>query len=58
MKQEMQKPQYRQAYNIFMDANASSADLQWAVSRYWGFDPKYTGDRWTDAEDIIRRGRA
>ena len=58
MKQEMQKPQYRKAYNIFMDANASSADLQWAVSRYWGFDPRYTGNRWTDAEDIIRRGRA
>lgn len=57
MKQEMQTPYFREAYNIFMDANASSADLQWAVSRYWGFDPKYTGDRWTDAEDIIRRGR-
>ena len=52
MKMEMQRS-YRSAYNVFMDPNASSADLQWAVSRYWGFDPKYTGSRWTDAERYI-----
>ena len=23
-----------------MNPNASSADLQWAVHRYWGFDPR------------------
>jgi len=52
MKMEMQQS-YRAAYRIFMDPNASSADLRWAVSNYWGFDPKYTGSRWTDAERYI-----
>ena len=54
MKMEMQQS-YRAAYRIFMDPNASSADLQWAVSNYWGFDPKYTGSRWSDAERYISR---
>ena len=53
MKREMQRS-YGDAYRVFMDPNASSADLQWAVSRYWGFDPKYTGSRWTDAERYIK----
>lgn len=53
MKREMQRS-YGSAYRIFMDPNASSADLRWAVSRYWGFDPAYTGSRWTDAEYYIQ----
>ena len=53
MKQEMQRS-YPDAYRVFMNPNASSADLQWAVSRYWGFDPRYTGSRWTDAEAYIK----
>lgn len=53
MKREMSKS-YGAAYRIFMDPNASSADLQWAVSSYWGFDPAYTGSRWTDAERYIK----
>ena len=53
MKMEMQRS-YPDAYQVFMNPNASSADLQWAVSRYWGFDPKYTGSRWTDAEQYIQ----
>lgn len=54
MQHEM-KTSYKDAYRIFMNPNASSADLQWAVSRYWGFDPRYTGNRWVDAERIIRQ---
>lgn len=46
---------YPKAYRIFSNPSASSADLQWAVSNYWGFDPKYTGDRWVDAEALIKR---
>ena len=52
MKMEMQK-HYPDAYRVFMNPNASSADLRWAVSRYWGFDPKYTGTRWEVAEGLL-----
>ena len=48
------KTRYPYAYEIFMDPNASSEDLQWAVRRYWGFDPRYTRNRWVDAERIIQ----
>ena len=44
---------YPEADAIFRNPNASSADLQWAVNKYWGFDPKYTDDRWVDAENMI-----
>lgn len=54
MKHEM-KTRYKKAYRIFSNPSASSADLQWAVSNYWGFDPNYTGDRWVDAEALIKR---
>ena len=54
MKHEM-KNRYKKAYRIFTTPDASSWDLQWAVSNYWGFDPKYTGDRWVDAEALIKR---
>ena len=54
MKMEMQRS-YPRAYAIFMNPNSSSRDLQWAVSNYWGFDPRYTGSRWTDAERMIAR---
>tara|TARA_Y100001937_G_scaffold59496_1_gene81683 strand:+ start:13951 stop:16584 length:2634 start_codon:yes stop_codon:yes gene_type:complete len=54
MKHEMIS-RYPKAYRIFTNPSASSADLQWAVSNYWGFDPKYTGDRWVDAEALIKR---
>ena len=54
MKHEMQT-RYPKAYRIFSNPSASSADLRWAVSNYWGFDPKYTGNRWVDAEDLIKR---
>ena len=56
MKLEMQKS-YPRAYRVFMDPNASSADLRWAVSAYWGFDPRYTGNRWVDAENLIASNR-
>lgn len=52
MQYEM-KTDYPSAYRIFNNPNASSADLQWAVSTYWGFDPAYTGNRWVDAENMI-----
>ena len=54
MKHEM-ITRYPKAYRIFTNPSASSADLRWAVSNYWGFDPKYTGDRWVDAEALIKR---
>lgn len=54
MKHEM-KTRYPKAYRIFTNPSASSADLRWAVSNYWGFDPKYTGNRWVDAEALINR---
>ena len=54
MKHEMIS-RYPKAYRIFTNPSASSADLRWAVSNYWGFDPKYTGDRWVDAEALIKR---
>ena len=54
MKHEM-KTRYPKAYRIFTTPSASSADLQWAVSNYWGFDPDYTGNRWVDAETLINR---
>jgi hypothetical protein len=49
------KRSYPQQYRVFMDPNASAADLRWAVKRYWGFDPRYTGNRWVDAERLLRR---
>ena len=54
MQYEM-RTRYPKAYRIFNNPNASSADLRWAVSNYWGFDPRYTGNRWVDAEDLIKR---
>ena len=54
MQHEM-KTQYKEAYRIFNNPNASSSDLRWAVADYWGFDPRYTGDRWVDAESLINR---
>ena len=54
MEHEM-RTRYPKAYRIFSNPSASSADLRWAVSNYWGFDPKYTGNRWVDAEDLIKR---
>ena len=54
MQHEM-KTQYKDAYRIFNNPNASSSDLRWAVADYWGFDPRYTGDRWVDAESLINR---
>ena len=53
MKHEMQT-RYPKAYRI-SPTNASSADLRWVVSNYWGFDPRYTRNRWVDAEDPIKR---
>tara|TARA_B100001063_G_scaffold118676_1_gene110855 strand:- start:218 stop:2149 length:1932 start_codon:yes stop_codon:yes gene_type:complete len=50
---EMNRGRFKQYRAVFMDPNASSADLRWAVSGYWGFDPKYTGNRWSDAEAMI-----
>ena len=53
MQYEM-KTDYPAAYRIFNNPNASSADLEWAVSKYWGFDPTYTGNRFVDAENMIK----
>jgi len=53
MMKEM-KESYQFSYRTFMDPNASSADLRAAVTKYWGFDPRYTGNRWRDAEALLR----
>ena len=53
MMKEM-KESYKFSYRVFMDPNASSADLRAAVTKYWGFDPRYTGNRWKDAEALLR----
>lgn len=50
---EMKRAAYSKYRRVFMNPNASSADLRWAVSGYWGFDPRFTGNRWVDAEALI-----
>lgn len=45
---------YPESYRIFMNPNASSADLQWATWNFIRWDKRYTGARWTDAERLIR----
>ena len=47
------KRKYPAQYRTFMNPSASSQQLQQAVRRYWGFDPRFLGSRWTDAEKII-----
>ena len=54
MAMEMRRD-YPRAWHFFTTKNARSEDLRWAVANYWGFDPKFTGDRWKDAEDLIAR---
>ena len=50
------KTSYPQQYAVFMNPNASSADLQWATWNYIRWDKQYTGNRWTVAESLIRWG--
>jgi hypothetical protein len=47
------KRSYPNEYRIFMNPNSSTADLKAAVQGYWGFNPKYTKNRWTDAERLL-----
>ena len=50
------KTSYPESHAIFMDPNASSADLQWATWNYIRWDKQYTGSRWSTAESLIRWG--
>ena len=52
------KTSYPDSYAVFMNPNASSADLQWATWNYIRWDKRYTGNRWTVAESLIRWGQA
>ena len=47
---------YKDSYDIFMDPNASSGDLEWATWNYIRWNKKYTGTRWSTAENLIRWG--
>ena len=51
------KNSYPQQYAVFMNPNASSADLQWAVWEYISWDKRYTGNRWTVAESLHPVGK-
>ena len=50
------KSSYPESHAIFMDPNASSADLQWATWNYIRWDKQHTGTRWSTAESLIRWG--
>ena len=47
---------YRKSLRIFKNENASHEDLRFATWNYIRWNKKYTGDRWTDAEALIRWG--
>ena len=51
------KGSYPESYQIFMNPNASSADLEWATWNYIRWDRQYTGTRWSAAETMIQRAQ-
>ena len=50
------KNSYPKQYRVFTNANANPLDLQEATWQYIKWNKKYTGDRWTDADALIRWG--
>ena len=50
------KNSYPKQYRVFINANANPLDLQEATWQYIKWNKKYTGDRWTDADALIRWG--
>ena len=50
------KNSYPKQYRVFKNANANPLDLQEATWQYIKWNKKYTGDRWTDADALIRWG--
>ena len=52
------KTSYPRQYDVFMDPGASKDDLRWATWEYIKWDKRYTGNRWTVAESLIRWGSA
>ena len=50
------KTSYPKQYRVFINANANPLDLQEATWQYIKWNKKYTGDRWTDADALIRWG--
>ena len=47
------KQHYSFSYNILNDPNAHPSDLEAAIHAYFGFDKRYTGNRFTHAQTII-----
>ena len=56
MLKEMQKPQYKEAYDIFMDPKSTRRDLIYASKIYWGYGVE--GSRYRDADAIIKQMKA
>jgi hypothetical protein len=54
MAHEMQT-RYPQAYRVFMNPNASDAQLRWASYQYWGYGAE--GGRYAYAQNLIKYGR-
>ena len=50
------KTSYPKSHRILMNKNASTEDLKFALWNYIRWNKKYTGDRWTDADALIRWG--
>jgi hypothetical protein len=48
------KSSYPDAYRVFMNPNASEADLQWASRKYWGYRDE--GARFSYARNLLSRG--
>jgi hypothetical protein len=47
------KQHYRFSYDVLTDANAHPSDLEAAIHAYFGFDKRYTGNRFTHARTLI-----
>lgn len=54
MKLEMQR-RNPQAYRVFMNPNASDAQLRWASYQYWGYG--HEGSRYSYAQSLLKYGR-
>lgn len=50
------KNSYNKQYRVFMTEDANPRDLEEATWQYIKWNKKYTGDRWTDADALIRWG--
>ena len=56
MLKELSKPEYKVAYDIFMDPRSTQRDLIYASKYFWGYGVE--GDRYQQAEEIIRQMKA